>query len=57
MNISVSLGEDRELFAEIKEGELIGIKEPTIPDINEYPDACLRFMQLIVDAIKTFHEE
>jgi len=55
MNISIPL-EKGELTAEIKGGELIGYKAPTITDINENPDKCLRFMLSIVEAIKVQRE-
>jgi len=56
MNISVPLKNGHELFAEIKDGELIGLKEPDITDFNQYPDKCLYFIQQIVEAIKSQKE-
>lgn len=55
MYISVPL-ENHELFAEVKDGKLISLREPSIPDYNEHPEKCLYFIQRIVEAIKSQKE-
>lgn len=51
MLITTKCGE-KELTADVREGELMGYRGPSISDINTDPQACLSFMYQLVKTIK-----
>lgn len=57
MNISIQLEKGRELFAEIRNGQLEGIRHPNISDFNKYPEKCLYFVEQVVEHINLGRKE